>query len=184
MNGRMDETFGAYEIVDIGNAYFKQTNDWDEIEKNIPEGRYVLMESVFNRNQKKNPPQTEDNKSIGKSAIGKKMRKGEPIKTKNKTGKMGAFSMHLPVPRNVQFNLLMDELKQIFSQKCITDKTGNIKPQSLQKDYGEIYSVPNNRPADTDEIKDKKKFVFRSRSNACVSQSKKLYLKETKFTKT
>ena len=97
---------------------------------------------------------------------------------------MGAFPVHLPVSRKAQFSVLMDELKQIFYEKSITDKTGNIQPQPLQKDYGEIYCVPNNRPVFPTKIQDKNELPFRSRSNACVSKNKKLYLKETKFTGT
>ena len=185
------ETFGAYEIADICNAYSKQTNDWDEIERNLPQGRYVRMDALFNKNCKNNPTQklvtvdsTGDNKFVGKSAIRKKMQKEEPMKKINRSGKIGAFGVHLAVSRKAQFGLLMDELKQIFSQQSITDKTRNIKPQALQKDYGEIYCVPNNQPAFPTEIHNKKEFTFRSRSNACVSKNKKLYLKETKFTDT
>lgn len=185
------ETFGAYEIVDICNGYSKQTNDWDEIERNLPQGRYVRMDALFNKNYKNNPPQklvivdsTEDNKSVGKNATGKKMQKEEPMKKMSKSGKMGVFSVHLPVTRKAQFSLLMDELKQIFYQKSITDKTGNIKPQLLQKDYGEIYCVPNNLPAFPTEIQDKEELPFRSRSSACISKNKTSYLKETKFTGT
>ena len=60
----------------------------------------------------------------------------------------------------------------------------HIKPQLIKKDFRELYCVPNSRPAFPTEIQDKKEFAFRSRSNACISQNKKMYLNKIKYTDT
>ena len=119
----------------------------------------------------------------------------------NKSGKMGVHPIHVaPASRKIQFNLLMDELNHVFSENDITQKTRHIKPQLsenditqktryikpqlIKKDFRELYCVPNSRPAFPTEIQDKKEFGFRSRSNACISQNKKMYLNKIKYTDT
>ena len=187
------ETYGAYEIVDICcNAYREQKSNWSENERNLPLGRRVFMDTLLDKKQIKNLTQRPvpvdsagNNKSIEKSTIGIKAKKTEPIKTINKSGKMGLYPVHVtPASRKIQFNLLMDELNHAFCENYITQKTRNIKPQLIKKDCNELYCVPNNQPAFPTEIQDKKEFTFRSRSNACISQNKKMYLKEIKYTDT
>ena len=53
-------------------------------------------------------------------------------------------------------------------------------PQDTKRCYSEIYDVPNTRPILPTKIKRNKESAFRSRSNACVSENIRTYLKETK----
>ena len=203
------EAYGAYEIVDICcNAYREQKGNWSENERNLPQGRHVFMDTLLDKNHIKNltqrsvPVDSAGNKKIiEKSTIGIKTKKTDLIKTMNKSGKMGVHPIHVtPASRKIQFNLLMDELNHVFSEdditqktrhikpqlseNDITQKTRHIKPQLIKKDFRELYCVPNSRPAFPTEIQDKKEFGFRSRSNACISQNKKMYLNKIKYTDT
>ena len=187
------EAYGAYEIVDICcNAYREQKGNWSENERDLPQGRRVFMDTSLDKNHIKNLTQRSvpvdsagNNKIIEKSTIGIKSKKTGPIKTMNKSGKMGVHPIHVaPASRKIQFNLLMDELNHVFSENDITQKTRYIKPQIIKKDFRELYCVPNSRPAFPTEIQDKKEFGFRSRSNACISQNKKMYLNKIKYTDT
>ena len=78
----------------------------------------------------------------------------------------------------------MDELNHVFSENDITQKTRDIKPQLMKKDCRELYCVPNSRPAFPTEIQDRNEFAFRSRSNARISQNKKIYLNKIRYTDT
>lgn len=187
------ETYGAYEIVDICcNAYREQKGNWKQNERNLSQNRYVSMDTLLDKNHIKNSTQRSvpvdlvgNNKTIEKSTIEIKTKKKKPIKTPNKSGEICVYPVHAtPASRKIQFNLLMDELNHAFSKNFITQKTKDIKSQVMKRDCGGLYCVPNNRPAFPTEIQDKKEFAFRSRSNACVSQNKKTYLKETKYADT
>ena len=107
------ETYGAYEIVDICcNAYREQKGNWSENERNLPRGRRVFMDNLLDKKHIKNLTQRSvpvdsagNNKIIEKSTIGIKTKKTDPIKTMNKSGKMGVHPIHVtPTSRKIQFN--------------------------------------------------------------------------------
>ena len=53
-------------------------------------------------------------------------------------------------------------------------------PESTKRRYCEIYDVPDTRPIFPPKMQRNRESVFRSRSNACVSQNMRACLKETK----
>ena len=169
----------TYENSDVFSYIYdlQKDNEYKGLQRNVSEDVYVSMDRCFDENSIEKPSQmlaplvpTDTRKPINvqngicrKKAVKKikNFAKKEEclIKSKNETNKK-------------QIRPLSEGFNQILSLDSEREQT--------KRCYSEIYDVPNTRPILPPKMKRNKESVFRSRSNACVSQNIRTYLRETK----
>ena len=172
----------ASDTYENGNIYNPhKDNYYKELKRKVSEDAYVSMDSFsrcLDENSIQNPSQTlaplappDTNIPIvyitGENSVYKKeiVKKNKEICVKERMSNKNPINKKQPRPLSEGFD-------QILSLEP--------DPESTKMSYSEIYDVPNTRAILPPKMQRNKESVFRSRSNACVSQNMRTYLKETK----
>ena len=177
---------GTYENSDtFCDKYLLQKDkDYEGLQRNLSKDVYVSMvplDGSANGNSIKNPTQmlpplvsTESKKPIDYITIENNIYQEEIVKKMKNYSRKDENKAEIEKSTNKkQLRSLSTGFKKIPSLRS--------DPKDAKKRYSEIYDVPSSpRPRLPTKTQRNKESVFRSRSNACVSQNKRTYLKETK----
>ena len=185
---------GTYENGDVFCYIYnlQKDNDCERLQRNVSEDVYVSMDSFngcFDKNSIENPSQivapvapTDTNKPIEYIRVKNNIYKKEIVKKRKNFAKKEECQIEIKKPtNNEKLRPLLEGFNQILSLES--------DPKDTKIRYTEIYDVPNSPrprlPIETQRYKESetqryKESVFRLRSNACLSQNKKTYLKEAK----
>ena len=182
MNRLSYGTYGNGNVFSITCSHHKD-NHCEGLQRNMSEDAYVSLDacsSYLDENSIENLSQTlvplvpTDTKKPIEYITGENNIYKKKLATKIKNfAKKEPFRIKTKKPTNKkQFRPLSEGFNQILSL--------NPDPEDAKRCYSEIYDVPNTRPMLPNKIEQNKESAFRSRSNACVSQNLRTYLKETK----
>ena len=177
---------GTYENGDVFCYIYnlEKDNDCKRQQRNVSEDVYVSTDSFnrcFDENSINNPSQmlaplvpTDTNKPIEYIRVKSNIYQKEIVKKRKNFAKKEECQIKIKKPtHNEKLRPLSEGFNQILSLES--------SPKNTRIRYSEIYDVPNSPPPTIPiETQHYKEFIFRLRSNACVSQNKRTYLKEAK----
>ena len=160
----------------------QKDNDYKRRQRNVSKDAYVSFSRCFDENFMENSSQmlaplvpTGTNKPVEYIRVKHNIYDKEIVKKRKNFAKKKECQIKIKKPtHNEKLRPLSEGLNQILSLES--------SPRNTKIRYNEIYDVPNSpRPRIPIETQRYKGSVFRLRSNACVSQNKRTYLKEAKF---
>ena len=177
---------GTYENSDAfcNKYHLQKDNDCKELQGNLSKNVYMSMDSIngcVNANSIKNPSKilpplvsTYTKKPTEYITIENNIYQKEIVKKIKNYSRKEENQVEIKKSTNKkQLRPLSAGFNQILSLES--------DPKDTKKRYSEIYDVPNSpRPRLPIKTQCNKKSAFRLRSNACVSENKRTYLKETK----
>ena len=160
----------------------QKDNDYKRRQRNLSKDAYVSFSRCFAENSMKNSSQmlaplvpTDTNKPIEYIRVKSNIYQKEIVKKRKNFAKKKECQMKIKKPtHNEKLRPPLEGFNQILSLES--------SPRNTKIRYNEIYDAPNSPPPRIPiEAQHYKEFIFRLRSNACVSQNKRTYLKEAKF---
>ena len=179
MNRLANDTYGNGD-VNSNICHLQKDNDCKGLQRNVSEDAYVSMNSsnvCFDENSIENPSQMLA--PLAPTDIVKPIKVQNNIYRKKAVKKIKNFAKNEDCQIKIKNQTNRNQIRPL-SERFNQIPSLESEPEDTKRCYSEIYDVPNTRPILPPKIKRNKEPVFRSRSNACVSQNIRTYLKETK----